>query len=165
MDKICSACGALKDISHFTSGINGGITKNCEACREPRRRSMRKVPKEERAFRHQQWRYSNGRSKEYMNDYNMRYHNGISMEEFERVNLNQGGLCKICGSPPTQGFERLCIDHNHQTMQFRGLLCSKCNTAIGLLNENPELFQKIHDYLEEGRNSQWILKPIREETI
>lgn len=165
MDKVCSQCGSTKDISHFTSGTNGRVTKCCEACREPRRRSMRKVPKEERTRRHKDWRYSNGRTKEYMDNYNMKYHNGMDIEEFNHINLAQGGKCKICESPPTQGFERLCIDHNHTTMQFRGLLCSKCNTAIGLLNENPDLFQKIHDYLEEGKKSTWILSPIKQEEI
>jgi hypothetical protein len=161
MDKVCSACGKTQPISEFISGINGRVTKNCESCRGPRRKSMRSVPKEERTRRHKEWRYSNGRTKEYMDNYNMQYHNGMNMEEFEKEVLLQGGTCKICSEPPTQGFDRLCIDHNHQTMQYRGLLCSKCNTAIGLLNENPDLFQKIHDYLEEGKRSSWILTPIK----
>ena len=165
MDKRCSGCGGLKDISHFTSGTNGKVTKMCEACREPRRRSMRKVPKEERTFRHQQWRYSNGRSKEYMADYNMRYHVGMGMEEFNLESATQEGLCKICQKPQTNGFERLCVDHDHETMQFRGLLCSKCNTAIGLLHEDPALFQRAHDYLEQGKTSARILQPIKQEIV
>lgn len=165
MDKVCSGCGATKPIEDFISGINGRITKNCEACREPRRRSMRKVPKEVRAFRHKEWRHSNGRSKEYMDNYNMLYHNGMSMEEFKLEEAKQEGNCAICGKGRTEGFERLCIDHNHTTMQYRGLLCSKCNTAIGLLHENPDLFQKAHDYLEKGRESTWILKPIKEQKV
>ena len=165
MDKQCSGCGARKTMEHFTSGINGKVTKLCEACREPRRRAMRKVPKEERAFRHKNWRYSNGRSKEYMDDYNMKYLTGMGMNEFIAENEKQQGLCKICNNPPTKGFQRLGVDHNHTTMQYRGLLCSKCNTAIGLLHEDAELFQKIHDYLEAGKRSTRILEPIKEHKI
>lgn len=165
MDKICSGCGGTKPIAQFMSGTNGRVTKMCEDCREPRRRSMRKVPKEERNRRHAEWRYSNGRTKAYMDNYNMKYHNGMDMQEFGKELDKQGGGCKICGDAPNGRSERLCIDHDHATMQFRGLLCNRCNTAIGLLRENPDLFQRAHDYLEEGKKSEWILTPIKEQVI
>jgi len=50
----------------------------------------------------------------------------------------QKNLCAICGLPETDyqqyGVKNLAIDHNHRTKKVRGLLCSKCNRALGLLN-------------------------------
>ena len=40
------------------------------------------------------------------------------------------------------------IDHNHETGEIRGILCHKCNTGIGLLNDDQELLKKAITYLE-----------------
>lgn len=40
----------------------------------------------------------------------------------------QGGGCAICGRPPKN--RRLDMDHDHRTMQVRGLLCVRCNRAL-----------------------------------
>lgn len=53
--------------------------------------------------------------------------------------------CKICSST-----DRLCIDHDHNTLAVRGLLCMKCNTAIGMFNDRPELLLKAAAYLKDG---------------
>jgi len=54
--------------------------------------------------------------------------------------------CKICGGGPN-GRGRFHFDHAHKTGKFRGLLCHNCNTAIGLLKENPQLLTKAITYL------------------
>lgn len=77
---------------------------------------------------------------------------GITLEDFHRMYESQRGLCAICGQPQT----RVCrgkvlplyIDHDHKTGRARGLLCAPCNTAIGLLEEDPERFQKALAYME-----------------
>lgn len=50
--------------------------------------------------------------------------------------------CSICGRR-----ERLCLDHDHETMEYRGTLCHWCNIAIGLFGDNPDLLKKAIDYL------------------
>lgn len=50
--------------------------------------------------------------------------------------------CEICG-----GKNRVAYDHNHQTGKFRGWLCMKCNTALGLVNEDVEILKKLIAYL------------------
>ncbi len=56
-------------------------------------------------------------------------------------------LCEVCDGPPN-GRGGLCIDHDHTTGRIRGLLCSNCNTAIGLLNEDSFVIARLTAYLE-----------------
>jgi hypothetical protein len=39
-------------------------------------------------------------------------------------------------------------DHDHLTTNLRGLLCSTCNTAIGLIHESVEIAEAIIAYLK-----------------
>ena len=52
-----------------------------------------------------------------------------------------------------KGDEYLHIDHNKETGEIRGLLCGKCNKAIGLMDEKPENFMSAIKYVEE--NQKW----------
>lgn len=54
--------------------------------------------------------------------------------------------CAICNSDAY-----LHIDHDHKTGQVRGILCARCNTAIGLLNESEELFNSAIQYLKDSK--------------
>lgn len=52
------------------------------------------------------------------------------------------GKCDICGNDV-----RVAYDHNHKTGEFRGWLCINCNTILGLAHDNPDLLQKLIEYL------------------
>ena len=52
------------------------------------------------------------------------------------------GVCEICGRTDT-----LCVDHCHQTLELRGVLCRNCNLAIGLLRDDPRLLRAAIAYL------------------
>ncbi len=43
----------------------------------------------------------------------------------------QNKCCAACKDPLTEGREGYCIDHSHETGEFRGLLCQACNTIEG----------------------------------
>jgi len=45
----------------------------------------------------------------------------------------------------------ICLDHNHKTKKFRGWLCSNCNTALGLLNEDIDKFKALINYLQKNQ--------------
>ena len=57
---------------------------------------------------------------------------GITIEYYNKILKKQKGLCAICGLPDSS--KMLSIDHNHNTNKIRGLLCQRCNAAIGMLN-------------------------------
>lgn len=55
----------------------------------------------------------------------------ITPAEWDVVHSHQRGVCYVCGRPEVG--KRLATDHSHDTGQFRGLLCSKCNPLLGKL--------------------------------
>lgn len=61
---------------------------------------------------------------------------GLSSADYERLLTKQGGLCGMCATVPVQN-EVLSVDHDHVTGKVRGLLHKKCNTALGLLGDDP----------------------------
>jgi hypothetical protein len=63
----------------------------------------------------------------------------------------QRGVCAVCGHPPNSYQRRkasLAVDHDHATGTVRGLLCGRCNTALGLLGEDSAVIVKLFNYLE-----------------
>ncbi len=79
---------------------------------------------------------------------------GITVEEYDALLARQGGVCAICGQGEPNAHGRtgkqfkLSVDHCHDSGRIRGLLCQKCNRAIGLLGDDVNLLHKAIDYLE-----------------
>jgi len=100
--------------------------------------------RERSAERHRLW---NARNKERValrrRAYSLWNLHGITLAEYDAL----GQACAICGALRGAKNRRLHIDHDHRTGVVRGLLCSACNTAIGLLREDPALFAKALAYL------------------
>jgi hypothetical protein len=73
---------------------------------------------------------------------NQRKHNlprlyGITAEDYDQMVAAQNGLCACCGGPPNKK-GGLCVDHDHNSMKVRELLCDRCNIAISYL-ESPQV--------------------------
>lgn len=66
---------------------------------------------------------------------------GCTPEQYAEA-MATSDSCEICSST-----HKLNYDHCHDTMQFRGVLCWDCNSAIGKLGDNVEGLQKALDYL------------------
>jgi len=78
---------------------------------------------------------------------------GITVAEYDALLAGQGGLCAICRQPETRkgpfgGVRRLGVDHCHKTGRVRGLLCHRCNSAIGYFDDDPSLLRVAISYLE-----------------
>lgn len=72
---------------------------------------------------------------------------GITPEECDEMLHAQGGGCAICGEVNGRAGRRLAVDHCHATDIVRGILCDRCNTLIGALEKNRELFPRLLKYL------------------
>lgn len=76
---------------------------------------------------------------------NLKRKYGLTPDDYDLILTAQGNACAICRKPPKD--RRLHIDHDHETGEIRSLLCSCCNTAIGQLQDDPDLAQAAADYL------------------
>ncbi len=72
---------------------------------------------------------------------------GLTQEDFDKFLKEQNNVCAICEKACVTN-NTLSIDHDHNTKQVRGLLCRKCNSGIGMLDDSPELLQKAIKYLK-----------------
>jgi 5-methylcytosine-specific restriction endonuclease McrA len=69
---------------------------------------------------------------------------GISVEEYESLYQKQEGLCAIC----LRHFNKLAVDHNHETKEVRGLLCTACNARLGNLEDRDYVLRAL-SYLDQ----------------
>lgn len=53
--------------------------------------------------------------------------------------------CDCCGQ---ESNKTLVLDHDHETLAFRGWICDPCNTGIGKLGDNIQGVQNALNYLE-----------------
>ncbi len=87
-----------------------------------------------------------------------RYKNayGITLEEYNKMFVSQGGVCCICKLPETRQNVKgvtstLAVDHDHETGEVRGLLCGHCNQGLGHFKDNTENLLNAAIYLEKNR--------------
>ena len=81
-----------------------------------------------------------------------------AQEHFDSQLAIQTNLCAICEEPFKDGKDTH-QDHNHDTALLRGILCSKCNPALGGFRDSPELLRKAADYIEEWRKRHACREP------
>jgi hypothetical protein len=58
------------------------------------------------------------------------------------------GRCESCGTNDP-GRKDWCVDHNHKTGRFRGILCNRCNVALGMVRDNPTVLLSLVQYLSQ----------------
>ena len=75
---------------------------------------------------------------------------GITLNEYSVLLSKQKHRCAICKSfgVGRKNAKYFHVDHDHETGKVRGLLCSKCNTALGLFNEDVTALKKAIKYLD-----------------
>jgi len=64
-----------------------------------------------------------------------------------RFIIKQDAKCAICGQPEKELRKKLVLDHNHTTDKVRGLLCNRCNSMLGGI-EDKDFLKKAINYLE-----------------
>lgn len=72
---------------------------------------------------------------------------GITKDELYEIYISQNKCCAICEVSIVFLSRNAHTDHNHQTGKVRGILCSPCNTGLGLFRDNPILLEAAKRYL------------------
>jgi len=149
LSKRCTRCGIEKPAAEFNQRYgrpNGPhLISMCKPCHTIviRLNRYKRKAKDPEGHAADLWRW------------NLKRNFGITIEEYEKLHEKQKGLCAICGLPEMATYmgngkpNRLSVDHNHLTGKNRGLLCGKCNMAIGLMQESGKLLMHMIEYLKE----------------
>lgn len=152
--KYCSKkCQTLGNQRNWNKNNKEHIKKYREKTRESRNNTRRKRYNDSKAYREnrilvdKKYHKNNpnakkaGRLRKY----------GLTYEQFEQMLKDHFYQCAICGFE-YDGNKAMFpfIDHNHKTGKVRGLLCSKCNFAIGQLNDDTRLLKRAIKYLEKN---------------
>lgn len=143
----CSNCGEQKPADQFhKSQKPRGRAYNCKECMKAYHKDWysRNAPtvREKDAKRYKAWRAESPNAQ-------AAYRYGVPVEELDAL-YDAFSECMICGGPPVRD-KRLCVDHCHETNRVRGLLCVKCNAALGHMDDDPGRLRAAADYLEEAR--------------
>lgn len=137
--KFCIKCRSDISIDRFykQAGSRSDYHPQCKDCRNLYAAQQRRMKKEQ--YHAYDWKNN---LKKY----------GISPTDYEKLFTEQNGLCAICDKPETDtnqhGLKRLAVDHNHETLEIRGLLCAKCNRGLGLFEDDVETLLNAALYLE-----------------
>jgi len=104
------------------------------------------------------WGWAGGPGSQYIKNIWMSYK--LTLEQFNVLWSMQDAKCAGCLSAfahPTQRSNQLGVrpevDHDHITMQVRGLLCRRCNDFLGKVRDNKETLKRLEEYLR--RNGEW----------
>ena len=73
---------------------------------------------------------------------------GISLDDYKKLIKEQKYRCKICNNR-----DRLVLDHCHIRNEFRGLICSRCNTMLGFAKDDIDILASGIEYLINFRES------------
>lgn len=120
-------------------------TKECKLCRTGK-------PLNEYYYRKDTNTYRN-ECKECMIERNRVRSLGVTNLDYEKMFIEQQGLCGICKCKLNSSrYTRFAVDHNHKTGDVRGLLCTNCNTGIGLLKDNIIVLNNAIKYLQSNED-------------
>ena len=93
------------------------------------------------------WRDTYPGAKDKIKAASLKFHYGISLEQYKALILKQDSKCAACnkefdGTKHGGPF----VDHDHATGKVRAVLCHQCNTALGLLGEDPNRMIALASY-------------------
>lgn len=126
--RICNHC-----LNEYSLDTEGSRHKYCStACYKAKHAATFKTSKRDKVARTTYW---------------LRHKYGITVEERDQMLQDQGGCCAICKTSEPTGYNWH-VDHCHTTNKVRGMLCSRCNQALGLVSENVSTLRSMIKYVE-----------------
>ena len=98
-----------------------------------------------------------GQNKDRRKDYLFRYKYGITLKDFQKILDKQSNRCAICKKALSKTRRKKNsphVDHCHKTGKVRGILCSMCNSAIGLLKDDLLVIKSAARYLKKHSSAK-----------
>ncbi len=128
--RVCVACKERKSMTEYFWAGRKYRRRKCKKCVVEYARDRRKVAGVDEVARKRAG--------------HLRREFGLTEAGYKALVKIQQGKCAICRS----NFTIPHVDHDHRSGRIRGLLCFKCNTALGKFNDDPELLHSAILYIE-----------------
>jgi len=152
--KWCPNCNKKLFVDLFNkANRRDGFQTYCRKCHNSMQRKkysidpMEKVKRQIRAGRRKEKNPLAQRKSELKRLYN------ITLEDYVNLFSIQNGVCAIC-LEVCKTKKSLSVDHDHFTKKVRGLLCNRCNRAIGMFNDDPDILDRAKKYILKGKNDK-----------
>lgn len=159
--RACRTCGVTKPLSDFTQS-KGSTTRVCKACTSAVNAAWKAANRKKAAAYSTAWRAANPeKHRTLARSGNLWNRHRITLERYEEMLAEQGGVCAACGKPETAvngrsgRVQALSVDHDHSCCPgkkscgrcVRGLLCDRCNREVGRYEMMPEyIVRYVHSH-------------------
>lgn len=147
--QFCPKCMKLKSLTLFgkNKSRKNGLRTYCVVC-ESEYNKARYKPKQRKQKTTQSVEAVKRNARERM----LKFRYNMSLADYDKLAEKQNNACAICHKPAKKNSRNtnfLVVDHCHKTMQVRGLLCHRCNSAVTYF-ESSELTSNAVSYLQEN---------------
>lgn len=158
MNKTCTKCKLEKPLSEFNKCGNGKTRAQCKSCCKIAYQLWKANNPEgaKNAWKKASVKYYS-KDEFYLNRRLRKY--GLTFDEYEKLETKQEKKCAICKAEVD-----LVIDHCHNSLEVRGLLCSSCNSGLGFFRDDIEALYSAIEYLNCGREKRFPRLPHKQET-
>ena len=177
--KLCRTCGKeFPATTEFFHKSGSSLKPDCKLCRNKKQKEYNKNNPQIQKKSWQKWASAN---REYLRTaarinyrknierakfWHVTKTYGLTAEQFLRLYEIQKESCAICGQHIplfNDGMVRKRhIDHCHKTGQVRGILCNSCNSVLGAFKDDPHMFRKAAEYIE---NPDRLMKMVEKSFI
>lgn len=149
--KTCTKCNTTKFITEFSArkGSADGYRQQCKSCVNAGKAAWKKANQEVCRNYNKQWRKENPKKSAAIAErtyYKQKY--GITVKQKEEMIAQQNNCCAIC-QQPFSASKHTCVDHNHQTGDVRGILCTSCNHGLGKFKDSITYMQNAIAYIKK----------------
>jgi hypothetical protein len=137
--RVCRCCGIEKPLDSYPKDKRwrGTYKLDCKICFNSKRRA--------------------NYNPEQRRDEGLRQLYGIDRDTLSSMYTDQDGCCAICGTgislisgKTKKG--KAHVDHCHVTNKVRGLLCTKCNTLLGMAEDSRVILENAIIYLDRSQD-------------
>lgn len=158
--KRCSKCGNDLPLSAFYQRTGAKSHHSaCKVCERAMAKDWYERNKDKATAKVKEWRQQNSdavkqyradnRQKHYRQEIGRKY--GVEPSWFDEQLQRQGNACVCCKRQFQWGGKQTTphVDHCHDTKAIRGILCNRCNTVLGLCEDDDKLLSALARYLRK----------------
>ena len=85
---------------------------------------------------------------------------GVEREKAKAALASFDGVCQCCGADSPGSRYGWHLDHDHETNTFRGIICSRCNTMLGMAKDSILRLESGIRYLTNFQNEYIRTRPV-----